>query len=382
MRANAPLKPRRAARAHDPVRVGVIGAGNMGAVHARAIRDGLVPGARLAAVCDTDPRKRKGWGDTPVFADATSLLRAGAVDAVVIATPHPSHVALGLAALRAGLHLLMEKPIGIHVAEARRLIDAPRRGVFAMMFNQRTDPCFQKVRALVADGTLGALHRFSWTITDWYRTNAYYRSSPWRATWNGEGGGVLLNQGVHNLDLLQWIFGLPRRVRAHASFGRMHPIAVEDEVTALLEYDGGATGVFTTSSGEAPGLNRLEIAGDNGLLVLDGTALTFRRNATPSAKFLRTSPDAYARPESWDIQIPLPADRGPQHNGILRNFIAAIRTGEPLIAPGPEGLRALELINAMLLSAHEDRTVGLPVDAARYLRLLNRRQRNERNAAR
>ena len=365
----------RAVQEDRPVRVGVIGVGNMGAQHARSIQAGRVPGGVLAAVCDPRPECLIGYGAAATFTGAQDLLKAGVVDAVVIATPHPSHVELGRAAFRAGLHVLMEKPLGIHKAEAASLLAEPRRGLFAMMFNQRTDPCFQKLRALVRDGTLGEIHRFSWTITDWFRTNAYYRSSPWRATWAGEGGGVLLNQGVHNIDLLQWIFGLPTRVRAVAGFGRFHPIDVEDDVTAVLEYGNGLKGVFTTTSGEAPGLNRLEVAGDQGLLVLEGDTLTFRRNETPTRKFLNDCPRSYDRPGHWEVRIPLPGGHGPQHDGILRNFVAAIRSGEPLVAPGEQGIHSLELINAILMSALEDRPVSLPLDAARYRRLLRQRQK-------
>jgi predicted dehydrogenase len=369
---------KRATTDDRPVRIGVIGVGNMGSQHARSIQAGRAPGGVLAAVCDTRPERLNGYGEAATFTRAQDLLKSGAVDAVVIATPHPSHVELGRAAFRAGLHVLMEKPLGIHMAEAELLLTEPRRGLFAMMFNQRTDPCFQKVRELVRGGTLGELHRFSWTITDWFRTNAYYASSPWRATWTGEGGGVLLNQGVHNIDLLQWIFGRPLRVRAVAGFGRFHPIDVEDDVTALLAYADGLKGVFTTTSGEAPGLNRLEVAGDQGLLVLEGDTLTFRRNETPTRKFLKTCPGGYDRPGNWEVRIPLPGGHGPQHDGILCNFVSAIRTGEPLVAPGEQGIHSLELINAILLSAFEDRPVSLPLDAARYLRLLRQRQKTGR----
>ncbi len=362
----------------DAIRVGVVGVGNMGSQHARSFMAGRIPGGVLGAVCDIQRDRLLGYGDVPTFTDARALFESGTLDAVVVATPHPSHVELGRAAFRAGLHVLMEKPLGIHKAEVEGLLAEPRRGVFALMYNQRTDPCFQKVRALVREGALGSVRRFAWTITDWFRTNAYYRSSPWRATWTGEGGGVLLNQGVHNMDLVQWIFGLPVRVRAHAGFGRFHPIDVEDDVTALLEYPDGMTGVFTTTSGEAPGLNRLEVAGELGLLVLEGETLTFRRNEIPTGEFLRTCPTAYAQPNAWEVRIPLPGGHGPQHDGILRNFAAAILSGEPLVAPGEEGLPALELINAILMSALEDRPVALPLDAARYAHLLKRKQRTGR----
>ncbi|MEX1117161.1 MAG: Gfo/Idh/MocA family oxidoreductase [Terrimicrobiaceae bacterium] len=356
------------------IRLGVVGVGNMGRAHATSIHEGRVPGGQLAAVCDVDPKCTEGFGEAARFEDARSLFESGAVDAVVIAAPHPFHASLGKAAFRAGLEVLMEKPLAVHKAEAQDLIAASKGRIFAAMFNQRTDPCFQKVRSLVQDGELGTLRRFTWTITDWFRTHAYYRSSPWRASWKGEGGGVLINQAVHNMDLLQWIFGMPSKVRAMCGFGKFHPIEVEDEVTALLEYDAGASGVFITSSGEAPGINRLEIAGDHGLLILDGESLQFRKNEIPTPEFSRTCQSGYERPPVWNIEIPLPGGRGPQHEGILRNFVNAMLHGEALIAPGAEGLYSLELTNAILMASLEDRTVSLPLSASHYSRLLKNLQ--------
>ncbi len=360
--------------ANHLVRLGVVGLGNMGSVHARSILEGRVPGGTLAAVCDVDTKRTEGFGEALRFDDAEAMFVCGTVDAVVIAVPHPFHAPLGKSAFRAGLEVLMEKPLTVHKAEALELIAASKGRLFAVMFNQRTDPCFQKVRALIQGGSLGTIRRFTWTITDWFRTHAYYRSSPWRASWKGEGGGVLINQAVHNMDLLQWIFGMPAHVRAVCGFGKFHPIEVEDEVTALLQYDAGTSGVFITTSGEAPGINRLEIAGDNGLLVLDGESLRFRKNEVPTPEFSRTCKTGYARPAVWEVEIPLPGGRGPQHEGILRNFVNAILHDEALIAPGAEGLRSLELINAILMSAVEDRTVDLPLSAPRFARLLKKLQ--------
>jgi len=366
--------PEKAMSAKTTVRMGVVGVGNMGSAHARSILAGHIPGASLAAVCDLQVDRTAGFGDAACFEDSEAMFTSGLVDAVVIAVPHPFHASLGQAALRAGLEVLMEKPLAVHKGEALELIAASEGRVFAAMFNQRTDPWFLKVRELVRGGEIGPIRRFTWTITDWFRTHAYYRSSPWRASWNGEGGGVLLNQAVHNLDLLQWIFGMPSKVRAVCGFGKFHPIEVEDEVTALLAYADGASGVFITTSGEAPGLNRLEIAGDNGLLILDGQSLHFRKNEIPTPEFSRTCKTGYERPPVEEIEIALPAGRGPQHEGILRNFVNAILHGEALIAPGAEALPSLELTNAILMSAVEDRTIDLPLSAPDFSRLLQELQ--------
>jgi predicted dehydrogenase len=356
------------------VRLGVIGLGNMGCVHARSVRDGRVEGCELAAVCDMVAPAAGEYGDAAVFGDFREMVASGLVDAVVIATPHFSHVEIGREALRAGMHVLVEKPIAVHKADCERLLAAHRGGgqVFAAMFNQRTDPYYRKVRDLVRGGELGAVRRVNWIITDWFRTEAYYASGGWRATWAGEGGGVLLNQCPHNLDLYQWIFGMPDRVRGFCALGRYHDIEVEDDVTAYFEYADGKTAVFVTSTGEAPGTNRLEVVGERGRLVLEDGRLKYLRNEVPTSEFSRTTGDMFGRPAVWDVTIPLPPERGSQHLGILKNFVAAVREGEPLIAPAGEGIYSVELANAILESSFSGKTIDLPLSGAAYERRLKK----------
>ena len=220
------------------VRMGIAGLGNMGKYHAQLLVDGAVPGCTLAAVCDTDRAVLGAWPGVPAFTGSAEMIRSGLIDAILIATPHYSHTTIGIAALKAGLHVLMEKPLSVHKADCERLLRAHKDSgqIFAIMLNQRTDPYYQKIRQMVQGGELGAIRRVTWTITDWFRTQAYYRSSEWRATWAGEGGGALLNQCVHNIDLYQWIFGMPAAVRSLCQFGRYHDIEVEDAVSAIFEY--------------------------------------------------------------------------------------------------------------------------------------------------
>jgi predicted dehydrogenase len=241
------------------VRLGLIGYGNMGAGHAAQVAGGKIPRLTLTAVAESNPARHPHLSGVKVFTEPAALLKSGLVDAVLIATPHPLHAPLALAALKAGCHVLLEKPFAVHKAEALPVIAAAKRRpaqVFAAVFNQRTDPYFRKIRDLIRGGTFGAVRRINWTITNWFRPEAYYKSSSWRATWAGEGGGVLLNQCPHNLDLLQWMTGMPVRVRAHCHFGRYHDIEVEDDVSAYLEYADGAHATFIASTGEAPGTNR------------------------------------------------------------------------------------------------------------------------------
>jgi predicted dehydrogenase len=348
----------------------------MGSAHADGLFKGQIPNATLAAVADIDPERlaalKKQYGEkVACFATADAMIKSGKVDAIIIATPHYQHTTLGILALKAGLHVMVEKPVSVHKADALRLNAAhkDKKQVFAAMFNQRTDLYYQKIRHLIRSGELGEIRRVNWIITNWFRTEAYYGSGGWRATWAGEGGGVLLNQCPHNLDLFQWMFGLPKRVRAHCSFGKYHDIEVEDDVTAYFEFPNGATGVFITSTGEAPGTNRLEITAERGKLVYEDDKITYTRNETPMSEFSRTSPGAFSRPDTWDVAIGA-ANHGGQHNEILKNFADAILDGATLLSPGAEGIHSIELANAMLLSAWTDETIALPLDAARYEKLL------------
>lgn len=349
------------------VRVGVIGLGNMGSAHAGALLAGDVPGSRLTAVCDADPVRLKRFDSVRGFTEEAKMFASGEIDAVVIATPHFAHTSLGIAALKAGLHVLVEKPISVHKADCQRLIAAhtSKKQVFAAVFNQRTIPSYQKIRELVRSGALGEIRRVVWTVTTWFRSEAYYGSGGWRATWAGEGGGVLLNQCPHNLDLYQWIFGMPQKVRGFCQFGRFHDIEVEDDVTAYFEHQNGMTGVFITSTGEAPGVNRLEISGENGRLVYENNTLTFVRNEIPTSEFSRTSTSSFGTPPVWNITIPV-GPEGNIHREILINFSNAVLRGEKLIAPAAEGIHSVELANAILLSSFEEKTVQMPMSAAKY----------------
>ncbi|MBN1813992.1 MAG: Gfo/Idh/MocA family oxidoreductase [Anaerolineae bacterium] len=357
------------------VRLALIGVGNIGNLHLPNIQK-LNDKIELAAVCDIIPERAQTasqtWG-CPAYLDSQTLLDDHICDAVLIATPHYAHTSIGIAALKAGYHVLAEKPISVHKADCERLIAAHKDKdlVFAAMFNQRTDPHYIKIKQLVEAGELGRFLRISWIITDWFRTDTYYASGGWRATWGGEGGGVLLNQCPHNLDLLQWICGMPTMVRGFCGIGKRHDIEVEDEVTAYLEFPGDCTGVFATSTGEAPGTNRFEIAGDRGKLVLEDGTITFVRNETPATEFLRTSKASFAKPDVETITFPVEGTGG-QHAEILENFADAILEGQDLIAPAEEGIRSVELGNAMLYSSLIGRPVELPLDGEAFERELKK----------
>ncbi len=364
----------------DTVRIGLLGCGAMGSLHARYLLAGDVPNARLVAIQDANPQRRTALheehGDRVRLFDSTeALLTSGAVDAVMIATPHYTHPELAIAAFDRGLHVLVEKPAGVYTRQVRQMNEAAARSgkTFAIMYMQRLRPIYGQLRALVSQGQIGALKRVQWTATGWYRSQSYYDANPWRATWAGEGGGVLLNQCTHQLDLWQWIFGLPSRVRAFCHFGRYHEIEVEDDVTAYLEYEAGHTAVFIASTGETPGTDRLEVVGDRGKIVLDNKSLTFWETGVSERQFNRTYTGGFGEPEYARREICQDRSGDPAHADITRNWVQAIRNGIPLVAPGVEGIRSLELSNAMLLSTWEDDWVRLPVDEDRFYALLQER---------
>ena len=349
--------------------------GNIGSHHAEYLLAGKINRCELKAVAATSLGKLASYEKRglKVFDDGLKLIRSGEVDAVIIATPHYQHTNLGIAALEAGLHVMVEKPISAHKADAERLIAVRRqhpKQVFAAMFQMRAESRYAKIKKLIADGGLGQIVRFSWIITEWFRTEAYYASGGWRATWKGEGGGVLINQCLHQLDMLQWLLGMPARVRSFVQLGRFHHIEVEDNVTAYMEFPDGATGVFVSTTGEAPGTNRLEIAGEMGKLVLENDKLLFARNEISMFEQSNTARLGFQKPGVSNIEIPF-ATEPAQHAALTQNFVDAIIDGVPLAVPGEEGLHSIELANALLYSGLMNQTIELPLDGAAYEKKLN-----------
>lgn len=349
------------------IRIGIIGVGNMGSKHALNIAAGKVKDACLAAVCDIN-QERLDWasrelaGDVKLFSNTADFFADAEIDAVIVATPHYDHPPLAIAGFKNNLHVLIEKPAGVYTKAVQEMnqIAASTDRIFAIMYNQRTKPVYRKLKDLIDSGELGEIKRTNWII-DWYRPQSYYDHGDWRASWQGEGGGVLLNQDPHQLDIWQWTCGLPVKIRAFSNFGKYHDIEVEDEVTAYVEYENGATGVFVTSTGIAPETNRLEITGDRGKLVVEGDKLTFRRLRVPERQFNREYKGGFGQPECWEFELPLASNR-PEHLQILNNWVATILGKDSLIAPGEEGIRGLMISNAMHLSSWTDDWVELPID--------------------
>nr|WP_150960481.1 Gfo/Idh/MocA family oxidoreductase [Aneurinibacillus sp. XH2] len=369
----------------DKVRFGIVGIGNMGSSHAKYLAQGTVQGAKLTAVCDNRP-ERLTWAkenlgeEVRLFDNVEAMYASGEIDAVLIATPHYDHPTLAIQAFQHGLHVLCEKPAGVYTKQVREMNEAAGKTdkIFGMMYNQRTNPLYQKLRDLVTSGELGEIRRTNWIITNWYRPQSYYDSGGWRATWAGEGGGVLLNQDPHQLDLWQWTVDMmPVRVRAFCAFGKYHNIEVEDDVTAYVEYDNGATGLFVTTTGEAPGTNRYEVTGDRGKIVIEDGTMTFWRLRVSERQFNAEYKGGFGQPECWKCEIPI-VGRETGHSGITQNFTDAILKGTPLLAPGVEGIKGLTLSNAMHLSSWLDDWVQLPIDEDLYYEKLQEKIRNSK----
>lgn len=347
------------------LKLGIIGYGNMGTGHVNRIKDGKVPNMELTAICDISEVRRKAaqerCPEVAVFETSQELFKSGLCDVVLIATPHYDHPTLAIEAFEYGLHVLTEKPAGVYTKQVKQMNIAAAKSdkVFGIMYNQRTNPVYQKLRQMIQRGDLGHIKRITWIITDWYRPQAYHDSSTWRSTWKDEGGGALINQNPHQLDLWQWMFGMPDRVFSKVSFGKYYNIEVEDDVMAFFEYDNGTTGEYITSTGEAPGTNRLEIACDMGKVVVENNKLLFKRNIISEREHNEKNTIPFGKPECWECNIPVDFSGGTQHAGILNNFADAVLNGAKLLAPGEEGINGLTISNAIHLSAWTGETVDV-----------------------
>lgn len=365
----------------DKVRLGIIGIGNMGSGHLKNILEGKVPEMEVTAVADRQ-EGRRAWAkehlpeSVVIFEEGTDLITAGVCDGVLIAVPHYQHPELTIEAMNHGLHVMCEKPAGVYTKQVREMNETAEKcdRVFGMMFNQRTNCIYRKMHELVVGGELGAIKRVNWIVTDWYRTQSYYDSGSWRATWDGEGGGVLLNQCPHNMDLIQWICGMPSKVQAFCHNGKWHDIEVEDDVTAYLEYPNGATGVFVTTTADAPGTNRFEITLEMGKLVCENEKLMLHKLSENERTFCKTAKGGFDTPECTVTEVETDGENE-QHVGVLKAFAGRILNGTPLVADGVEGINGLTLSNAMHLSSWLKREVEIPFDEDLFLEELNKRRR-------
>lgn len=372
----------------NKIKLGIIGVGNMGSSHIKNYTDSKLPEVEITCVADINPARleyaKEQIPSVVCFSDASSLIESGLCEAVLIATPHYSHPPIAIKALNSGLHVMSEKPAGVYTKQVRELIKEADRHpelTYAIMFNQRTNCVYRKIKELISSGKYGEMKRVSWIITDWYRTQAYYNSGGWRATWAGEGGGVMLNQCPHQLDLWQWLCGMPCKIKAVCHEGKWHDIEVEDDVTIYAEYPNGATGTFITTTGDYPGTNRLEITLDRAKIVCehDGEKNAFTIKMCELAENisdnLKNCTEGFANIKcEWkDVETD---GKNEQHVGVVNAFAAHLLRGEPLIADGREGINGLTISNAAFLSSWLDKTVEIPFDEELYYEKLQEKIKN------
>ncbi len=362
------------------IKLGIIGIGNMGWSHADKIVKGMCPDFTLAAIADKSEARIEYAKEhlpqgTLIYDNAEDMINSGHIEACLVAVPHYDHTKYAIMCMQKGIHVMVEKPAGVYTKQVREMNEEAKKHpevVFGMMFNQRTNHIYRAMHDLVHSGKYGNIRRTNWLITDWYRPQFYYDSGDWRATWAGEGGGVLLNQCPHQLDMWQWICGMPKKVTAHLHFGLWHDIEVEDDVTAYVEYENGATGVFITSTGDAKGTNRFEIQMDRAKLVAENNNLTLIEYDMTEQEFSRTNKQAFGNVGSKEVTVETDG-LNPQHTGVINAWGGAILRGEKLVAEGDEGINGLTLSNAMHLSAWLGKTIELPFDEDLYYEELMKR---------
>ena len=365
----------------EKVRFGIVGCGNMGTGHAKNFREGKIENGVLTAVCDTNPKKltpfKERFGDSiQCFDTAEEMFKSGLCDCVMICTPHYSHPELAIMALDYNLNCIVEKPAGVYTLQVKEMLARAEKSdkILGIMFNQRTNPAFKTMKQMISDGKIGDIKRTNWIITDWYRTQYYYDTGAWRATWAGEGGGVLYNQAPHQLDLFQWIVGMsPSKVHAFCHYGKWHDIEVEDDVTCYVEYPNGATGVFITTTADAPGTNRFEVTGTLGTLIFENNKLYYKQLLKDERLHCKECDKGFEKPEELDtVEVELVGENL-QHIGITNNIANAILGLEPVYAPGKDGLAGVQLANAMHLSSWLGESVTLPINDELFYEELKKR---------
>ncbi len=363
----------------NKIKYGIIGVGNQGSYYAKMFADGKIENGVLTALCDNNENKlktakEKYGGGYEYFSDYSEMLKSGLIDVAMVETPHYQHPQIVMDCIENGINVICDKPAGVYTKQVKEMNDyAEKHNVkFGMMFNQRTNCVYRKMREIIAAGDIGSIQRVTWIITDWFRTQSYYDNGSWRATWKGEGGGVLINQCPHQIDLIQWIVGeMPVKVRAVCHYGKWHNVEVEDDVTAYFEYKNGATGVFITTTGEAPGTNRFEVSGSKGKLLCEDGKLIWFKNDRDCIEVCKTSDKGFDTPACEKVVVETDGEN-PQHAGIINNFTNSLLGIEKQFVQGVDGINGVELMNAIELSGwNNGEEIALPIDEDRYFNELN-----------
>ena len=356
------------------VKLALVGLGNIGSTYMRYLKE--LDNVEVVGVCDIIKEKADKYAaeyNTTAYYNHIDLLEESGLEAIIIAVPHYDHTTISIDAFKRGINVLSEKPLAVHVNDAKKSIEAYEKAkekypniVFAIMFQERTLPFYKKIKDIIEGKELGKLTRVTWINTAWFRSQAYYNSGGWRATWAGEGGGILSNQCPHNLDIYQWLFGIPDRISGHAHIGKYHDIEVEDEVTAYFEHKNGMIGHFIVTTAESPGVNRFEIVGENGRLVFEDGKLIFHRNRISMLKYSKETKSGFGNVECWYTEIPLDKNVEHNHKLVTERFIDVILNGGELIAHGSEGIKSVSIANAIMLSSFNEKIIEMPLDADEY----------------
>lgn len=378
------------------VRLGIIGFGAQGGLYANLLTKGAVSNMELTAICDIDSVKKdmvnNQYPKIAFFDNYKDMLDSGCVDAIVTTLPHYYHCSIAIDAMEKGIHVLGEKPAGVYTKDVERMNACAKKHpevAFGVMFNQRMNPLYQKIKEIIDNKEIGNIRRTNWIITTWWRPQGYYNQSEWRATWGGEGGGVLVNQAPHQLDLWQWICGVPKSVFAKCAYGFKRDIVVEDEVNCIVDYGDGATGSFVTCTHDIAGTDRFEILGDQGKIVVEGSKKAIVTRLKKPEVELSANMDMsdvvkifmgqVNTEDYWTTEVIEFPDEpmGMQHARVMENFASHILEKTPLLAPGADGIHGVRLANAIHLSSWKGQEVSMNFDEDEYLQELNKRIEEE-----
>lgn len=366
------------------IRIGIAGIGFIAEEYIKLFTQGQIQGAEIRALSSRnyshmEEIRAKYRLDAALFTDYDAMLSSGKIDMVMICTPHYFHPGMAVKAIEQGIHTMIEKPVGVYPEELDELakcVKSHPETLSGVLYCRRTNPVFAKIKQLLADGTLGKLKRVTWIVTDMYRTQAYFDIAGWRGTYSGEGGGLLMNQVSHHIDLLVWLCGLPEAMQANCYTARERNIEVENEVSITMEYPGNAVGQFIASTRECPGSNRLELSGSRGQIILDNEKdLTLRILETDETQFNATTNIPFAfipyKEEVFHFDM--------MYNPVLQakivnNFIASLTDGTPVTCPVEEAVRSQQFIQGAYLSSWQDKKLTLPVDGSAFTAELKKRQ--------
>lgn len=368
------------------IRIGIAGIGFIAEEYIKLITGGAVQGADITALSSRNAahmaeiKEKYNLKNAVLFTDYEDMLRCGRIDMVMICTPHFQHPKMAISAIERNIHTLIEKPVGVFPEELDALEHCIRNHAHVqsgVLYCRRTNPIYASIKQLLEEGALGTIKRITWIITDMYRPQIYFDSVSWRGTYSAEGGGMLMNQVSHHIDLLVWLCGLPEDMQAHCYTAQERNIEVENEVSITMEYSGKAIGQFIASTRECPGSNRLEISGSKGQIILENERkLIARTLQTDEKEFAVATQESYGKIpyEEWEQILEAPDNRILQA-AIVNNFLRALEGKAQVLCPVMEAIQAQQFIQGAYLSSWQEKKLKLPVDTDAYTAELRKRMK-------